>query len=299
MTSPTTKQCFRTILAGRHHQGAVIRLIMDSADGARYVSPRANFVILAGASVALLSIALCLVFASVIFPDKEAIAWNISAFGYGPSKQAALTDFAPNEKTAKGFLERAGFTDTKIEIGELLVSQTDPPTPRVWEASQELTVRGDSYAFFSNLSNEASKLDASEKHVAASFPPIPFQAFLVWVGFLTVVLLSLSAAAVEFRRAETNTPPRGMHGFWLFIQSQMYAIAVIAAVTYVHLNALYARTAFEFVAVCIMCSLGFWLLRTRPYWNQSAFLTRAYVAYVAGAVAVALILTLSVVRGPA
>lgn len=233
-----------------------------------------------------------------LFPDADAISWDLWARGHGPSQNAARANFNRSEREALDFLKRSGFNSSAITRGEVGIGK-NLTLPGDWEASEQFSVEGSSYARFSNLANQVSKIDPTARRLSASFPPIPFEAILVWVVALTLLFLCVSVTSVEFRAADVSAAPRGMHTVVIASQTLLYATAVMTAVAYVHLNALAARTAFVILALCIIASIGVWLFRTRCYWRQSSFLRRAYIAYVTCGVAVAVSLIVAIVKGPA
>lgn len=272
--------------------------LMNSVDGVRYVSASAKAAISISALVALVSFALFFGSLSKLFPDATPISWDIWARGHGATQGAARADFKNSEIEAFAFLKRSGFHSTDIRRGAVGVDK-DALNSDGWEASQQFTVEGDSYARFSTLANELSKIDPPGRRLSASFPPIPFERTLIWVLVFTLVFLCVSVTSVDFRAADVSAAPRGMHPVVIVSQTLLYATAIMSAIAYVHLNALVARAGFAILALCIVASIGVWLLRTRVYWRQAAFLSRAYAAYVAGGVALVAALITAIVKGPA
>lgn len=271
---------------------------MNSFEGVRHVSAYSKAAIGISAAVALILLIAFLGHLNNLLTDAAPISLDIWVRGEGASKTAARDEFTQSRSEALDFLANAGFHSSEIERDDFAMDRS-PMRSGAWEASQRLTVSGTSYARFSTLSNDVSKIDPSGRRISASFPPIPFEAAVVWVGTFTIILLCVSVTSVDFRAADVSAAPRGMHGVVIASQTLLYAAAIMSAVMYVHVNALVARTGFIFVAVCIIASIGVWLFRTRPYWRQSSFLSRAYVGYVACGVVVAFSLLAAILKGPA
>lgn len=255
----------------------------------KYVSRDLPAAIIASSLIAFLAVVLLVAFDHQIFPDTEpSFRWDVWANGSGDSRSAALADLATSRTMAMSFLSRTGFSCTDITEGSVSSLQTSVdghsrplPKGRSWFAQQPFSVTGTSYTRFAALSDQVVALDPEGTRISSSFPPMPFQRTLGLIIVLAIISLSLSGGSLETRAAITTSSPRGMHPAVVASQTLTYALFAAFSIAFVHVASKMTREVYIIFGSLFFLSLSAWLIKTRTYWSQTAFLSRAYKWYVA------------------
>jgi hypothetical protein len=254
----------------------------------KYVSRDLPAAILASSLTAFCAVVLFVAFGHRIFSDTESFRWDVWASGSGDSRSDALTDLATSREMATSLLSRAGFrpsdiTDGPVSLVQTTVDDHHRPLPKghSWFAQQPFTVTGTSYAHFAALSDQVAALDPQGTRISSSFPPMPFQRTLGLIIVLAIISLSLSGGSLETRAAITTSSPRGMHPVVVASQTLTYALFALFSVAFVHVASKTTREVYFACGLLFFISLSAWLVKTRTYWSQSAFLRRAHRGYIA------------------
>jgi hypothetical protein len=268
----------------------------------KFVSRDLPAAIIASSLTAFCAVALFVALGHQIFPDAESFGWDVWASGSGDSRSDALTDLATSRAMAMSFLSRAGFRPSDITDGPASSVQTSVddhyrplPKGRSWFAQQPFTVTGTSYTRFAALSDQVAALDPQGTRISSSFPPMPFQRTLGLIIVLAIISLSLSGGSLETRAPITTSSPRGMHPVVVASQNLTYALFALFSVAFVHVASKTTREVYIVCGLLFFLSLSAWLVKTRTYWSQSAFLSRAYKCYIA-ATAVLLLTMVAVIE---
>jgi len=270
-----------------HVEGA-FRARSKAGTAMKYVSRDLPAAIIASSLTAFFAVALFVALGHQIFPDTEPFRWDVWASGSGDSRGDALTDLATSRAMAMSFLSRAGFRPSDITDGSASSVQTSLdghyrplPKGRSWFAQQRFSVIGTSYTRFATLSDRVVALDPQGTRISSSFPPMPFQRTLGLIIVLAIISLSLSGGSLETRAAITTSSPRGMHPVVVASQTLTYALFALFSIAFVHIASNTTREVYVACGLLFFFSLSAWLVKTRTYWSQTAFLSRAYRCYIA------------------
>jgi hypothetical protein len=232
---------------------------------------------------------------STVFPNTVEGNWEIWISAYAPTKSSAIRLFDEHRATVEGFLRKNGLALSAFEPGPFSIDQfvtSDEALralPRGWHgyvAQRSFRMPVNDYARFARLSNTVRRLDPAGLTISSSFPEAPFRRFALTVAWLTAIGLCLSVVSLESREADVNHAPLGMHPVVVAWQTLLYAGLFAIPVIYVHLLADTSRLVFELLMLIGLGSLGFWLVRTRFWWNQRATLRICFFAYVLGALGI-------------
>jgi len=217
-----------------------------------------------------------------VFPDRvPRYMWPITAESSGSSKSAALSNLVATKERAAGFLERNNFPASSIVFGRTNVEKQQSFSGQVeWDANQDISVPADTYARFARLSNRLEIYQKGRKDLIASFPAIPFLAFANVIIFSTIALLCLSVISLETRYADVARAPRGMHPFFVAVQTIMLGLLILVSLVEAHLLFLLGPQALAVILGIGLLSLAFWLYKTRGWWRDNRFLQIAYIWYI-------------------
>ena len=217
-----------------------------------------------------------------VAPQAPPLRTTVWAKGFGSAAQAAERARDRARSRAVGFLRRRGFSEGQIAPRVPLVDFFDKAHHQ-YEADQLIDVSSDTYPV---LARSMNAIDfgpgPSGELLSGTFPRPPFLALAVCASVFFVVLLSIAVAALETREADVSRAPSGMHPFFVVVQTLLIGVLFILAVIDAHLLLPASRLPFAFVSVLGIGMLVYWLGNTRSRWQQSPFLRRAYVGYVAG-----------------
>jgi hypothetical protein len=260
----------------------------------RHVSRFARPVIVILGSLTFLTVLYVTAAQSSVFPDSvRRYVWTIAAHGSGASKPEAIANLLRPQQRATDFFEANGFSSHLIVIGPPIAQMGGTLPSEIqsdvkWSASQDIGVPADTYAKFARLSNRLELYQQSRNDLTWSFPEPPFAAFARIVGFLTLLFLCVSVVSLETRAADVNRAPRGMHPLMIAIQTLTFGLLILASLVEAHVLALLGPRVFACMLVLGVISLAAWLLKTRAWWMDQAFLRYALFYYAAALAAVAL-----------
>lgn len=253
----------------------------------RNVSDKVSFAILAAALPAVVAVLAVLLYPARAFPDAlPGHSFVITAMSSSPNRNDAAQELAEARQRAVAFLHDNGFKQESINVHQPDFEHVEGSAAlndrfSEWQGRQQVSVTAESYSLSARLSNRLERFQGKRTDLDWQYPVIPFFALLVGTGVATIVCLTFSVVSLETREADVTRAPRGMHPVIVFAQTLMFALLILCSLAAAHLVAfLTARVLIALLAIGVV-SLSAWLYKTRGFWKQSAFLTNAYVGYIA------------------
>jgi hypothetical protein len=247
----------------------------------KIVSRVVPYVVVIVGALTLAALALMFVRSSQIFDGPAPgglFSIEVSMTGGGPSRSAAIAASEAARVRAFAVFARQGFQSRDAVVDEALRSYAVRRYPPEFRADQSFDVRWPTYAKLARLSNAADRL--KDPAIAGGFPDIAFSPFAITIGVVYIFLLMLSGIALETREDDVSHAPRGMHPLLLAVQTLFLGCSIALAVVYARVLADAAVSPFILLCALGVLSLGYWLWKTRSWWNQSRLLRVAWVAYV-------------------
>jgi len=233
------------------------------------------------------------IFQLALFPTSLDERWVLTASAQGQNRNAVTTKLDKLQREAMAFLNQHGFgsRDVTIDQAEIQYDQGS----RSFEGLQHVSVHATDYPRFARLTNifQREKL----QDLWSSYPSMPFLGLVLTTWIMTVLLLCVSAGAIETREAEIARAPRGMHP--VMVASQILALGALGslATAYSHVLVDVVRLPFILTIAIGTVSLGAWLVLSWKYWGQNIALRYARGFVIAGIVSV-LVLSLLALQVP-